>query len=415
MNLKEAAAELGVHYQTAYKWVRAGVLPAVRIGARYEISEQGLEVFMARRRQLVAATDPFTDGHEESPLSPDDLVEEAEAMALDPLLSTHAIAAYAARRCSTVFGDLCIVSLETSAGETVTVVDHPRPDWVTYLSSAMDLAPQDADEMLPILKVVRTGQPVRITHVPIDVLARRIRPERRQFLDRYPIRSLLAVPIRRGSVHYGHLLMGRSSADRVYQPEDERAAITFGNRLGDLVATAHEIQGAWDARQALADRIGEWARRATRPLQPAEAQMLLDATVGDARYGVCVGSPTGELIAVNDVLAAGAIATTGESPVGASYLDLVAPEFAAEERGRFERLVSGAIDYDDFKAASQFADGRVGFFGFHRCAVRGPGADLIAVVTVIRQLRGAPDRTTVTPSTRSAPFATLQPVAGDRH
>ena len=33
MNLKEAARRLGVHYQTAYRWVRSGELVAVRIGS----------------------------------------------------------------------------------------------------------------------------------------------------------------------------------------------------------------------------------------------------------------------------------------------------------------------------------------------------------------------------------------------
>ena len=38
MNLKTAALRLGVHYQTAYRWVRSGQLVAVKVGAGYEIS-----------------------------------------------------------------------------------------------------------------------------------------------------------------------------------------------------------------------------------------------------------------------------------------------------------------------------------------------------------------------------------------
>lgn len=409
MNLKEAAAELGVHYQTAYKWVRSGVLPAVRIGARYEISRQGLEVFTARRRQLAATPRVIEELAQPAALSVDDLIEEAEAMTLDPLLSTQAIAAYAARRGSEVFGDLCLASLQTASGETVTVVDHPRPDWVTFLSSAMDLAPQDPDEMLPILKVVRQGQPVRITHVPLDVLAMRIRPERRQFLDRYPVSTVLAVPVRRGSRHYGHLLLARSSPDRVYLPEDERAAVTFGRRVADLVATAHEIHGAWELRQSVADALRDWAGGSARPVSAAEAQAVLDTVARDTRFGVCILDPSGRLVALNQAFAAGTEAAHA-SPFGSSYLDLVTPDFAPEERARFERLVSGAFDYDDFKAVSPFADGGLGFYGFHRCAVRGPGADLIGVVVVVRVLRGSPDRATVVPAAAPQETAVPDPV-----
>jgi MerR family transcriptional regulator, light-induced transcriptional regulator len=36
--LREAADLLGVHYQTAYGWVRQGVLPATKVGRRYRVN-----------------------------------------------------------------------------------------------------------------------------------------------------------------------------------------------------------------------------------------------------------------------------------------------------------------------------------------------------------------------------------------
>ena len=52
MNLKTAARRLGVHYQTAYRWVRTGQLVAVKVGAGYEISDAALERFQAQRAAL---------------------------------------------------------------------------------------------------------------------------------------------------------------------------------------------------------------------------------------------------------------------------------------------------------------------------------------------------------------------------
>ena len=49
MNLKTAARQLGVHYQTAYRWVRSGQLVAVKVGAGYEISDAALSRFQAQR------------------------------------------------------------------------------------------------------------------------------------------------------------------------------------------------------------------------------------------------------------------------------------------------------------------------------------------------------------------------------
>jgi MerR family transcriptional regulator, light-induced transcriptional regulator len=51
MDLGSAAAVLGVHYQTAYRWVRTGLLPAVKVGAGYEIDPHHVATVAAERRQ----------------------------------------------------------------------------------------------------------------------------------------------------------------------------------------------------------------------------------------------------------------------------------------------------------------------------------------------------------------------------
>jgi MerR family transcriptional regulator, light-induced transcriptional regulator len=57
MQLREAAEVLGVHYQTAYAWVRQGVLPARKSGRGYEVSEADVAA-LARRRADGAAPRP---------------------------------------------------------------------------------------------------------------------------------------------------------------------------------------------------------------------------------------------------------------------------------------------------------------------------------------------------------------------
>jgi excisionase family DNA binding protein len=49
MQLRDAAEALGVHYQTAYAWVRQGVLPARKTGRGYEVSEGDVSALAARR------------------------------------------------------------------------------------------------------------------------------------------------------------------------------------------------------------------------------------------------------------------------------------------------------------------------------------------------------------------------------
>jgi excisionase family DNA binding protein len=49
MQLRDAAGALGVHYQTAYGWVRQGMLPARKTPRGYEVSEDDVRELMARR------------------------------------------------------------------------------------------------------------------------------------------------------------------------------------------------------------------------------------------------------------------------------------------------------------------------------------------------------------------------------
>jgi len=49
MELRDAAGILGVHYQTAYAWVRQGVLPATKTGRSYDVSERDVSALAARR------------------------------------------------------------------------------------------------------------------------------------------------------------------------------------------------------------------------------------------------------------------------------------------------------------------------------------------------------------------------------
>jgi MerR family transcriptional regulator, light-induced transcriptional regulator len=49
ITLQDAAELLGVHYQTAYAWVRAGVLPARKAGRGYQVREADVLALAARR------------------------------------------------------------------------------------------------------------------------------------------------------------------------------------------------------------------------------------------------------------------------------------------------------------------------------------------------------------------------------
>ncbi len=58
LELQEAADALGVHYQTAYRWVRSGRLPAQVVGGRYRVARGDLVQVDAERRMPSAPKPP---------------------------------------------------------------------------------------------------------------------------------------------------------------------------------------------------------------------------------------------------------------------------------------------------------------------------------------------------------------------
>jgi excisionase family DNA binding protein len=56
LTLPEAAARLRVHYQTVYRWVRAGQLPAVKVAGNYLVDTRDLDDFAVTRAAPEAPT-----------------------------------------------------------------------------------------------------------------------------------------------------------------------------------------------------------------------------------------------------------------------------------------------------------------------------------------------------------------------
>ncbi|MGV8908346.1 MAG: cobalamin-dependent protein [Propionicimonas sp.] len=58
VDLRTAAAELGVHYQTAYRWVRSGQLPATVVAGKYSVTSADLAEFAMRRARPTPVSPP---------------------------------------------------------------------------------------------------------------------------------------------------------------------------------------------------------------------------------------------------------------------------------------------------------------------------------------------------------------------
>ena len=396
MNLKEAARNLGVHYQTAYKWVRSGALTAVRVGSRYEVSQAAIDQFLATRRTLLYQADHVTEvRRRRTDLEPEDVLEELEAMVSDPVVTISALERFAARRGAYVLGDLCLVWIDRRDGSTtVPVYEHASAERAAFATALAGISGRLTSTGGIVSEAMRLGVTVRDEHLDQYELRRSFRPELRQYMDRFPVHSLVAAPIVVDDEPRGGVVFTRDDASRPYTADDECFAARMGRRIGALVRTADDTAAAWELRGGLAATMHEHLhhRAPGKPLTRSEVQDLLfgPGTPGaESSFPCVVVDPEGRLLGVNAVVANGVGQPADE--IETTDLQLVFDEQHLEaEHELFQRVVSGDIDYHDFQAKRSCEDGTRAWIALHRVAVREDDATLTCVITVGRPIHTAP-------------------------
>ena len=396
MNLKEAAHELGVHYQTAYKWVRSGALTAIRVGGRYEISEAAIQQFQANRRSLVNDMQDARVPTRATDRTEDDVLDELEAMALDPILTTPSAIAFVARRGAAVLGDLCIVSLVRDDGTLSNgVIDHAEPDraaFVGAIARSMSTSPTIAENatLVPLV----SGVPLRIQHVRQDELRTAIRPELHQHLPNYSIYSLAAAPILAAGKPVGTITFARDSPKNPYTQVDEQFVMQVATRLGRLIQSARELKQAWRVRTACVEAIeAHLAERGKHPTDGvhvpdgAELEQVLASLPETVDVPVAIFDPLGRMVASTEAMRR--LSGWSSSTLIQSSDTLTHPADVADARAAAQRLVSGEISYLDSHARRRRADGQYIDVATHRAAIRDQDASLICIVTVVRPLHTA--------------------------
>ena len=395
MNLKEAAHNLGVHYQTAYKWVRAGELVAVRVGGRYEVSPAAIQRFEAARKAVADDVEMFAApavfGSVE--IDPEDLIEELEALIIDPFVALPAIVALVARRASAILGDACYAIVNDEDGLPLfQCVDHPHPDQAAILTGALHLTNSRPAPVGGIAMRAFTEQRIiRIPHLPQDWLRRAVRPELLQHLGRFPVYSVLAAPVVVEGASVGVVVFTRDMPNHPYTELNAGYVQRLVERMALLYQSAQEIEAAWALR-------GELVKRMTRLVQgrPGESDTspkaigdLLHATPANRDLPVAIFDHTGHVLALNEV--ARRVSGFDDAVIGKTFEAITHPDDVERERANFGRLISGELDYVDVLVRRVLPGERVSVFVSHRAGVRDVDATLRLVISVFRPVRTAKD------------------------
>jgi excisionase family DNA binding protein len=353
MNLKEAARRLGVHYQTAYRWVRSGELVAVRIGSRYEVSDAAIERLRAQRRALGT---PHLD---ELPRRPDGLEDEISKMADGPMLDVEQAVVHLSRRIAESTGDLCVVAVLTEAGDQVEAASCFEPDSqrLPILAGAIAATMRmRAPDEGPVMRTVFEGNQLFVPHVPQELFREWLPREFHQQFDDVCIFGMIVAPMVHHGVAIGGVATMRERPDHPFTTEDADTV----NRLATL--SADVIVGA----------------RQDRAARASLARVLTEVQGDVDRFGILdaprvVGAST-DALAIHD----GADHPLAVTPAYAAIQDAVRARSTA-------RLRSGELDY-----SSDVSHDETGAYVAHHAAIRYLSADLAGIVTVARRIERGP-------------------------
>jgi excisionase family DNA binding protein len=353
MNLKEAARRLGVHYQTAYRWVRSGELVAVRVGSRYEVSDAAIERLRAQRRAL------GTPKLEELPHRADGLEDEISKLADGPMLDVEQAVVHLSRRIAESTGDLCVVAVVTEARDRVEAASCFEPDSqrLPILAGAIAATMRmRAPDEGPVMRTVFDGNELFVPHVPQELFREWLPREFHQQFDDVCFFGMIVAPMLHDGVAIGGIATMRERPDQPFTTEDADTVHRLAALSTDVIVGARQDRAA---RAALA-----------RVLTEVQADVDRLGTL----EAVDVVAASTDALAIHD---------------GADHPLAMTPAYAAIQpavRARSTaRLRTGELDY-----SSDVSHDETGAYVAHHAAIRLPSADLAGIVTIARRIERGP-------------------------
>ncbi len=297
MNLKQAARELGMHYQTAYKLVRSGSLAAVRVGGGYEISDAALARYVAQKEATRRVPTAVVDvRHAEGILDERAALLDAAQAALDATtLSGRAVLDIVAEGLARVLGDLAVVRPLSGDRRWLLAgaVGHTDPRRRSVATAVVDAFPTPTTEGDAGVAIA-TRAPVFIPHVPQDRYRNAMPPELLQHLDDAGAHSLICVPAVHGGEVYAIVSVSRDTPGHPYGREDVAFVADLAAIVGAALVRARSAADGWQRRHAL-------MQGATRVIDGAYAGM--SALLREEGFAELICDGNGTVIAANETAA----------------------------------------------------------------------------------------------------------------
>jgi len=150
--------------------------------------------------------------------------------------------------------DSCAINLLTPDERVLepVAIANVDPEAEEATRKTMAAAPVRMDETSSLARVARSGEPMLVPVIPLEAwLAASARPEYREHHRRFPISSLLIVPLRARDRIIGTITVSRGARGPPYTPEDQALLQDLADRAGLALANARQHEELGRERRRL--------------------------------------------------------------------------------------------------------------------------------------------------------------------
>jgi excisionase family DNA binding protein len=341
VNLKEAAAVIGVHYQTAYKWVRSGELAAIKVKGGYEISETAVEALRRRRAALreLAERAAAPDVHARRVHDDEDVFGVLSCMIDLVTTDASAVLATAVRLGAESTGDTFALLMRSPGSDDATVVAYHDPDPRRLALLAQGIRDGMRHGGLGYAsRVFTTGTTVHVRHVSQQAARGLVVPEHQQDFDEAGLFSLVIAPVLVFEDVVGALALSRSTPGTPVSDAEREFVERLAAVIGEAVGAAEVRAPAWRLRRVVTERFEQLLAGRAR----SDLRELVDRVRAlDPRFAVALLSPDRRVLAATAAYGATYRVRVDEM-LGAPLRSFEAGE---DEPPTYERLLSGELHY----------------------------------------------------------------------
>jgi PAS domain S-box-containing protein len=179
------------------------------------------------------------------------------------------------REVATRLPDVCTINLVGADGKTLEVaaVHHLDPEAEKHIRRTLELSPAFVGDATSIGQVAATREPKLIPVVPFEQLLASARPEYRAHFERFPIASLVVVPLHARDQTLGTLTCSRSQKLPPFTPDDQQLLQEIADRAAFAIANARLFDAERSARQLRDDFLSIAGHELRTPLSAMQLQV----------------------------------------------------------------------------------------------------------------------------------------------